>query len=137
MYGLFIRVGAAFGDLTHFSTALNQRYGDAKGVADYAEKSQLMTYEGIRGMYEAYSKNKYVSTGVIQWMLNNAWPSTIWHLYDFYLRPGGGYFGAKIALEPLHPIYSSIDKSVWGGEQPVHGCAWVEVAGACLQPGYG
>ena len=24
-------------------------------------------------------------------MLNNAWPSVIWHLYDYYLRPGGGY----------------------------------------------
>jgi hypothetical protein len=25
--------------------------------------------------------------GVIQWMLNNAWPSMIWHLHDYYLRP--------------------------------------------------
>ena len=50
-------------------------------------------------MYEAYSRNKYQSTGVIQWMLNNAWPSMIWHLYDYYLRPGGGYFGAKRAME--------------------------------------
>ena len=31
--------------------------------------------------------NKYGSTGVIQWMLNNAWPSMIWHLYDYYLQP--------------------------------------------------
>ena len=54
-----------------------------------------MNYEGIRAMFEAYSRNKYSSTGVIQWMLNNAWPSNIWHLYDYYLRPGGGYFGAK------------------------------------------
>jgi exo-1,4-beta-D-glucosaminidase len=105
--------GGVFSDLTHYTTALNQRYGEAKDAEDYAAKSQLMTYEGIRGMYEAYSKNKYVSTGVIQWMLNNAWPSTIWHLYDFYLRPGGGYFGAKIAMEPLHPLYSPIDRSVW------------------------
>jgi len=54
-------------------------------------------------MYEAYSRNKYQATGVIQWMLNNAWPSMIWHLYDYYLRPGGGYFGAKRAMEALHP----------------------------------
>jgi len=25
-------------------------------------------------MFEAYTRNKYNSTGVIQWMLNNAWP---------------------------------------------------------------
>jgi len=64
-------------------------------------------------MFEAYSRNKYASTGVIQWMLNNAWPSMIWHLYDYYLRPGGGYFGAKIAMEPVHPLYSYDDRSVW------------------------
>jgi exo-1,4-beta-D-glucosaminidase len=64
-------------------------------------------------MFEAYSRNKYTSTGVIQWMLNNAWPGLIWHLFDYYLRPGGGYFGAKKACEPLHPLYSSDDRSVW------------------------
>jgi exo-1,4-beta-D-glucosaminidase len=64
-------------------------------------------------MFEAYSRNKYTSTGVIQWMLNNGWPSLIWHLYDYYLRPAGGYFGAKRALEPLHPVYGYDDRSVW------------------------
>src|SRR5579872_102785 len=64
-------------------------------------------------MYEAYSRNKYKATGVIQWMLNNAWPSMIWHLYDYYLRPGGGYFGAKRAMEALHPIYGYDDHSIW------------------------
>jgi exo-1,4-beta-D-glucosaminidase len=46
-------------------------------------------------------------------MLNNAWPSLIWHLYDYYLRPGGGYFGAKMAMQPLDPIYGYDDHSVW------------------------
>jgi exo-1,4-beta-D-glucosaminidase len=63
-------------------------------------------------MFEAFGRNKYVATGVIQWMLNNAWPSLIWHLYDYYLRPGGSYFGAKKACEPLHIQYSYDDKSV-------------------------
>ena len=49
-----------------------------------------MAYDGERAMFEAYARNKYDSTGVIQWMMNNAWPSLIWHLYDYYLRPGGG-----------------------------------------------
>ena len=65
-----------------------------------------MTYEAERAMFEGYGRNKYTSTGVIQWMLNNAWPSLIWHLYDWYMRPGGGYFGTKEACEPLHVQYS-------------------------------
>jgi exo-1,4-beta-D-glucosaminidase len=105
--------GGEFKDIHVFTEALNARYGEANSAEDYAFKSQLQTYEGVRAMFEAYSRNKYTSTGVIQWMLNNAWPSLIWHLYDFYLRPGGGYFGAKKAMEPLHPVYGYDDHSVW------------------------
>jgi len=71
-----------------------------------------MNYEAERAMFEAYGRNKYISTGVIQWMLNNAWPSLIWHLYDYYLVPSGAYFGTKKACEPLHVQYSYDDNSV-------------------------
>jgi len=104
--------GGEFKDIKVFTEALNSRYGAAKDVRDYAAKSQLMTYEGQRAMFEGYAANRYRSTGVIQWMLNNAWPSLIWHLYDYYLMPGGGYFGTKKACEPIHVQYSYDDKSV-------------------------
>ena len=42
----------------------------------------------MRAMYEAYSRNKYTSTGVIQWMLNNAWPSD--DLASVRLLPAAG-----------------------------------------------
>jgi exo-1,4-beta-D-glucosaminidase len=102
-----------FGDIHLFTNAVNARYGAGSNLEDFTFKSQLMAYEGVRAMYEAYNRNKYVSTGVIQWMLNNAWPSTIWHLYDYYLRPGGGYFGAKKANEALHPLYGYDGHAIW------------------------
>jgi exo-1,4-beta-D-glucosaminidase len=101
-----------FKDLRLFTEALEARYGRAKGAEDYARKAQALAYEGQRAMFEAFGRNKYTATGVIQWMLNNAWPSMIWHLYDYYLRPGGGYFGTKKACEPLHVQYSYDDRSV-------------------------
>lgn len=104
--------GGAFKDLHVFNEALNARYGTAKSLEDYSKKAQMMAYEGHRAMFEAYGRNKYTSTGVVQWMLNNAWPGLIWHLYDWYLRPGGSYFGAKKANEPLHVQYSYDDRSV-------------------------
>jgi exo-1,4-beta-D-glucosaminidase len=105
--------GGEFKTIGVFSEALTNRYGKSGNVEDFSTKSQMQAYEGLRAMYEAYSRNKYQSTGVIQWMLNNAWPSMIWHLYDYYLRPGGGYFGAKRAMEALHPIYGYDDHSIW------------------------
>ena len=104
--------GDEFKDLARFTHALEGRYGKATSAADYARKAQALAYEGQRAMFEGYARNKYRSTGVIQWMLNNAWPSMIWHLYDYYLRPGGGYFGSKKANEPLHVQYSYDDGSV-------------------------
>jgi len=104
--------GGQFKRIDNFMRALEARYGKAASVDDFALKAQLMTYEGERAMFEAFRRNKYESTGVIQWMLNNAWPSLIWHLYDYYLRPGGGYFGTKKACEPLHAQYSYDDRSI-------------------------
>ena len=104
--------GERFTTVNVFTDGLNRRYGQATSLDDYERKSQAMTYDGQRAMFEAYVRNKYTSTGVIQWMLNNAWPSLIWHLYDYYLVPAGGYFGTKKACEPVHVQYSYDDNSV-------------------------
>jgi len=102
-----------FGTLARFTPPLNARFGNATGVQDYLEKSQVMAYEGHRAMFEGYGRNKYTATGVIQWMLNNAYTQLIWHLYDFYLNNGGAYFGTKKACEPVHIQYSYDDASIW------------------------
>jgi exo-1,4-beta-D-glucosaminidase len=100
-----------FTTINVFSDGLNRRYGQATSLDDFLRKAQAVTYDGQRAMFEAYARNKYVSTGVIQWMLDNAWPSLIWHLYDYYLVPAGGYFGTKKACEPVHIQYSYDDNS--------------------------
>ena len=104
--------GQEFANIDLFVTALEARYGKATGAEDFARKAQALAYEGQRAMFEAFARNKYRSTGVVQWMLNNAWPSIIWNLFDAYLRPGGAYFGAKAACRPLHVQYSYDDRSV-------------------------
>ncbi|HEY1902752.1 MAG TPA: glycosyl hydrolase family 2 [Terracidiphilus sp.] len=102
-----------FKDIHVFQNCLNIRYGEATNLEDFSTKSQVMRYEAIRAMYEAFSRNKYDATGVIIWMLNNSWPSMIWNLYDYELRAGGGYFGAKNAMQALHPLYGYDDHAIW------------------------
>jgi exo-1,4-beta-D-glucosaminidase len=63
-------------------------------------------------MFEAFGRNRKEAPGVIQWMLNNAWPGIIWHLYDYQLRAAGGFFGTRKACEPLHVQYSYDDRSI-------------------------
>lgn len=102
-----------FYNLRYFTPPLNARYGTAKSAADYLMKAQVATYEAHRSMFEAYSRNKYTSTGLIQWMLNNAWPEMIWHLFDQYMTPSSTYFATQKACEPVHPMYSYNDASIW------------------------
>lgn len=101
-----------FQDLRVFTEAVDNRYGPSNSAEEYCMKAQVAAYESHRAMFEAYSQNKYTSTGIIQWMLNNAWPSMIWHLYDYFLRPGGSYYGTKNGCRPLHIQYSVNDRNV-------------------------
>jgi exo-1,4-beta-D-glucosaminidase len=104
--------GEEFKNLNVFNRAMSDTYGSVDDVGSYSIIAQTMTYDGERAMFEAYSGHRYASTGVIQWMLNNAWPSLIWHLYDYYLVPGGGYYGAKKANEALHIQYAYDQRAV-------------------------
>jgi exo-1,4-beta-D-glucosaminidase len=100
---------STFAVLTPFDNALAKRYGAPTGLADYVAKAQLDNYDNVRAQFEAFNARMGAdnpATGVIYWMLNNAWPSLHWHLYDYYLNPAGAYYGAKKANEPVHIQYS-------------------------------
>ena len=103
---------SSFAQYSKFGAGMAGTYGPATSLEDYVLKAQVMAYDGERAMFEAYGAEKYHATGVIQWMLNNAWPSFFWHLYDYYLVPGGGFFGARKANEPLHIQYRYDDGKV-------------------------
>ena len=57
-------------------------------------------------MIEAHRVNVPRSTGVIQWMLNSAWPSLYWQMYDWYLVPTSAYWSVKKGCTPQQLIYN-------------------------------
>jgi len=100
---------STFAKITPFDNALAKRYGAPKSLEDYVAKAQLENYDNVRAQFEAFNAHMNAakpSTGVIYWMLNAAWPSLHWQLYDYFLNPAGAYFGAKVANEPVHIQYS-------------------------------
>ncbi|MEU5868153.1 glycoside hydrolase family 2 protein [Nonomuraea sp. NPDC047529] len=105
--------GSVFDTVAPYTTGLTRRYGTPTSAADQSRKSEAQNYENARAFFEAWSARQHVrSFGSIFWMLNNAWPSVHWNLYDYYLKPGGGYFGTKKATEPVHIAYDYLTRAV-------------------------
>ncbi|RVX46449.1 exo-1,4-beta-D-glucosaminidase [Nonomuraea polychroma] len=105
--------GTPFDHITPFTDGVDKRYGKADDADDFSRKSELQNYETTRSFFEAWSARQHTQTfGTIFWMLNNAWPSLHWNLYDYYFKPGGGYFGAKKATEPIHISYDYFTRNV-------------------------
>ena len=102
-----------FSNLDRYCMALEKRYGPVDNVEQFACKAQIMNYELIRPMFEAFRANAGIATGLVQWMLNAAWPKMYWQLYDWYLNPTGAFYGTKKACEPLQLIYNYSSRSVF------------------------
>ncbi len=94
-----------FKTLDRYRKALNARYGKSSNIEEFAFKSQVSNYEVMRPMFEAFIAHKPKSTGLVQWMLNSAWPELYWQLYDTYLQPNGSFYAVRKACTPLHAIY--------------------------------
>lgn len=105
-----------FAHLDRFKEALIAKYGEAQNIDDFNRKAQALNYELMRPpMFEAFRVNKTISTGgVIQWMLNAAWPKMYWQLYDYYLMPTASFYAVKKACAPpLQLIYNYGDQTVY------------------------
>jgi exo-1,4-beta-D-glucosaminidase len=72
-------------------------------------------YENTRAQFESYAASGWSDHKMtLYWMLNSHWPSFFGHIIDYYLDPGGAYFGAKKGLQPVgivYDYYATGDKS--------------------------
>ncbi len=112
----FFHSGAAEGNntLRNIQRVIEKRYGPAHSAEEFTEKAQLAHYENTRAQFEDFAANGWADHKMtIYWEMNSHWPSFFSHLFDYYLKPGGAYFGAKMGLKPLSVVfdYYAKDKS--------------------------
>jgi len=110
-----------FNSVSVYLQALNKRYGKPENLEELALIAQLMNYEAMRPMFEAFVVNREVATGVVQWMLNSPWPEFYWQLYDYYLMPNGAYFGTQKAGQPTTLIYNYDNNEVYASNDAMEG----------------
>ncbi|MDD5150583.1 MAG: glycoside hydrolase family 2 TIM barrel-domain containing protein, partial [Flavobacterium sp.] len=102
----------AFKNLDVNTLNLENRYGKAKDLNDYLIKSDALGYEAMSGMFEGFRARIPQSTGIIQWMLNSAWPSFYWQLYDYYLLPTSSYYATRKANNINQLIYDYANNKI-------------------------
>lgn len=105
--------GEAMHSLDCLKEVMGKRYGKPKNLDEFLIRAHHMDYDGTRAMFEAFRVNAGKATGIIQWMLNSAWPSLYWQLYDWYLAPCPGYWAVKKANMPQQLVYNYEDGKVW------------------------
>ena len=103
---------SAMNSMKMLSSVIAGQYGGAADFADFVRKAHAVDYDGTRAMFEAFRARMPEATGIVQWMLNSAWPSLYWQLYDWYGVPTAGYYGTKKACEPIQLIFDYADRRV-------------------------
>ncbi len=105
--------GTAMNSMDELTRVINGLYGEATGLEDYVRKGHAVDYDATRAMFEAFRVNTPVSTGIVQWMLNSAWPSIYWQQYDYYGVPCAAYYATRKGCEPIQLIYNYKDHNVY------------------------
>jgi exo-1,4-beta-D-glucosaminidase len=92
--------------LANAALVVEKRYGPSQNAVEFTEKAQLAHYENTRAQFEAFAANGWADHKMtMYWMLNSHWPNFFGHIIDYYLKPGGAYFGAKKGLRPVNIVY--------------------------------
>jgi len=113
---------SAMGKFTKMPEVAKGNYGEFTSLDDFLMKAYAVDYNGTRGMFEAFRACVPVSTGIVQWMLNSAWPSIYWQLYDWYGVPTAGYYGTKKACEPVQLVFNYKDRKVYAVNETGKSC---------------
>ncbi len=92
---------------------INGLYGGFDGLEDFVRKAHAVDYDGTRAMFEAFRVRVPKTTGIVQWMLNSAWPSLYWQQYDWYGVPTAAYYGTKKACEPVQLLFDYATRKVY------------------------
>lgn len=82
--------------------------GEPLNLPEYLLMGDLYNEASYRAIFEAANKVRPRNSGTHLWKVNAAWPSIMWQVFDWYLRPNAGYYSMRSACKPLH-VQASVD----------------------------
>jgi hypothetical protein len=94
------------GNATTFTNAMTTLYGTPSTIEQCGLRSQLMNYDDYRAYFEALQAKRFTgATGLLLWMSNCVWPSTVWQTYDYFMEGTGAMYGSQKGAESIHIMY--------------------------------
>lgn len=101
----------------YMAASAEKLLGKASDGERLVNKMQYLGYEWVRVTMELYRRNKFYSSGLIYWMLDDCWTGSVWSLIDYYNLPKAGWYAMKRACRP---VICSVTKN--GGNYAVYVC---------------
>lgn len=109
--------------------------GEPGSLTEYLWMGDLYNNQCYRAIFEAANKNRPRNSGTHLWKVNAAWPSFVWQVFDWYLRPNAGYYSMRSACKPLHIQFSIDDRSIQISSTLLHSCKNLLVRVKVLEAG--
>lgn len=103
----------AMNSLSPFTVIIDRRFGASTSLPQFLQRANVVQMEGAQSLFEAFRLHEPQSTGAIHWMLNSAWPSFYWQLYDWYGVPTSAYYGVKRANHPVQLVFDYHRREVY------------------------
>lgn len=80
-------------------------YGAARSLADFTAKAMLVHSEMLSAEVD-YARSKHGKTsGIVNWMYSDIWPTGTWSVVDYYTEPKQAYYGLKRAYAPIRGTF--------------------------------
>ena len=76
-------------------------YGKVKDLDDFIKKGMLVHAESLKCEIEYQRAHKGLTSGILNWMYSEIWPTGTWSVVDYYTEPKQAYYQMAKSFRPV------------------------------------
>ena len=80
---------------------VTEAYGEPKSLDEFIAKGMTLHAEMIRCEIELQRSNKGITSGFMNWMYSDMWPTGTWAVVDYYTEPKQAYYQMARSYSPI------------------------------------
>lgn len=84
---------------------VSDMYGAATSLEDFTAKAMLIHAEMLAAEIDYARSKRGKTSGIINWMFSDIWPTGTWSIVDYYTEPKQAYYALRRAYAPLRAAF--------------------------------